>query len=139
MNRLAQSLSRVPIKYETMSFVSASKAVHVQVSPAPAIGFFIATTFFCLAAVKLQISSTWMRSAFTPRTFSSWKAAQISPASSRSFETVLIDTSYTREIDRMDDPSQSMERIWIRVAIGSLSIGHCIAYEIQNSKHYFQL
>jgi hypothetical protein len=29
-----------------MSFVSASRAVHVQVSPAPLIGFFIAETFF---------------------------------------------------------------------------------------------
>jgi hypothetical protein len=32
----------------------------------------------------------------------------------------LIDTSHTREIDRMDDPSQSMVRIWTRVSIGSL-------------------
>ena len=32
---------------------------------------------------------------------------------------VLIDTSATREIDRMDDPSQSMARIWVRLARGS--------------------
>ena len=36
--------------------------------------------------------------------------------------TVLIDTSHTREIDRMDDPSQSMERIWTRVSSGNLFI-----------------
>ena len=41
-----------------ISFVSASIAVQVQVSPAPTIGAFIAATFFCFAAVKLQISST---------------------------------------------------------------------------------
>jgi hypothetical protein len=33
---------------------------------------------------------------------------------------VLIDTSHTREINRMDDPSQSIERIWARLAGGSL-------------------
>jgi len=33
------------------------------------------------------------------------------PASTRSFDTVLIDTSVTRLIERMDDPSQSLARI----------------------------
>lgn len=32
----------------------------------------------------------------------------------------MIDTSATREIDRIDDPSQSMVRIWTRVFRGSL-------------------
>ena len=77
-------------------------------------------TFFCFAAVNDQISSTCTRRAFTPRTFSSWKAAHALPASTSSLDTVLIDTSATREIDRMDDPSQSMERIWTRVSRGSL-------------------
>ena len=36
--------------------------------------------------------------------------------------TVLIDTPTTREIDRMDEPSQSMARIWMRLASGSLFI-----------------
>ena len=52
--------------------------------------------------------------------FASWRSAQNLPASTSSLETVLIDTSATREIDRMDDPSQSMERIWTRFARGSL-------------------
>jgi hypothetical protein len=33
---------------------------------------------------------------------------------------VLIDTSTTRLIDRMEEPSQSMLRIWTRFARGSL-------------------
>lgn len=32
----------------------------------------------------------------------------------------LIDTSMTRLIDRMDEPSTSMARIWVRVLMGSL-------------------
>src|SRR5579863_471755 len=106
--------------------------VHVQVSPAPAGAALAVETFRCLQCVNAQISSHWMRRAFTFRTFSSWKAAQAVPASIRSFVTVLIDTSVTREIDRMDDPSQSMERIWTRFSTGSLFIGHCIAYAILN-------
>ena len=43
-------------------------------------------TFFCFAAVKLQISSTWTRFAFTLRTLASWKPAQKRPASSKSFD-----------------------------------------------------
>lgn len=42
------------------------------------------------------------------------------PASISSLETVLIDTPVTREIDRMDDPSQSIWRIWTLVCRGSL-------------------
>src|ERR1700730_5916112 len=136
MNHLAQSLSRPPTKYETTSLVSASKAVQVQVSPAPSTGFFIAATFFCLAAVKLQISSTWTRLAFTSRTCSLCKAAQTSPAASRSFETVLIDTSHTREIDRRDDPSQSKERIWARVSRDSLFVANGMAYVSIKSKNH---
>jgi hypothetical protein len=33
---------------------------------------------------------------------------------------VLIDTSQTREVDRRLDPSQSIERIWLRLDKGSL-------------------
>ena len=43
-----------------------------------------------------------------------------SPASTSSFETVLMETSATREIDRMEEPSTSMERIWTRLFRGSL-------------------
>src|SRR5262249_560276 len=77
-------------------------------------------TFFAFAPTNDQISSHWTRFAFTLTTVRSWKAAQNVPASTSSFETVLIDTSATREIDRMDDPSQSMERIWTRFERGSL-------------------
>ena len=34
--------------------------------------------------------------------------------------TVLIDTSARRETERIEAPSQSMARIWARLAIGSL-------------------
>ena len=47
---------------------------------------------------------------------------QAAPASLSIFTTVLIDTSHTREIDRMDDASQSIERIWTRLFTGSLFI-----------------
>jgi hypothetical protein len=77
-------------------------------------------TFFCLAPTKDQISSHWTRLAFTLRTCSSCSLAQNVPASTSSLKTVLIDTSATREIDRMDDPSHSMERIWTRLLRGSL-------------------
>ena len=36
------------------------------------------------------------------------------------FVTVLIDTSQTREIERMDEPSQSIVKICTRVSSGSL-------------------
>jgi hypothetical protein len=48
------------------------------------------------------------------------EAAQASPASISSWETVLIDTPVIRETERMLDPSQSIERIWTRVSKGSL-------------------
>jgi hypothetical protein len=48
------------------------------------------------------------------------KWIRASPASSSSFVTVLMLTSATRLMDRIDEPSQSIERIWTRVARGSL-------------------
>src|SRR5690606_1574050 len=111
MNASAYSLSRPPTSHETMSLLSLSTAVQVHVSPAPSTGCLMFGTFFCLAAVKLQISSHWTLDAFTFRTSRSCRSSQNLPASTSSFETVLIDTSATREIERMDDPSQSMERI----------------------------
>ena len=42
---------------------------------------------------------------------------QTLPAPSRIVATVLIDTSQTREIDRMDDPSQSIESIWTTLSL----------------------
>src|SRR5271157_5607632 len=94
--------------------------VQAQVSPAPSGAAFALATFFSLAYVKLQISSHWTRLAFTLRTLASWKLAQNSPASSSSFTTVLKETSHTREIDRIDEPSTSMLRIWTRLAASSL-------------------
>src|SRR3546814_9876056 len=53
---------------------------------------------------------SWTCCAFTFRTFSSWNRAQARPASISSLDTVLIDTSAVREIDRMDDlPHRSEE------------------------------
>ena len=45
------------------------------------------------------------------------------PASISILLTVLIDTSHTRETERMDDPSHSIERIWTRVSVGNLFMG----------------
>jgi hypothetical protein len=42
------------------------------------------------------------------------------PTSTNGFETVLIGASAKRLIDRIDDPSQSMVRIWVRLARGGL-------------------
>jgi hypothetical protein len=36
------------------------------------------------------------------------------------FATMLMETTITREIDRMEEPSTSMERIWTRFSRGSL-------------------
>src|SRR5436305_1496082 len=68
-----------------------------------------------------------MRFASTLWTSLSWISQQASPASTSSLLTVLIDTSHTRLIERMDEPSHSMERIWTRLARGSLFI--LIGYE----------
>jgi hypothetical protein len=96
---------------DTISLVSASIAVQVQTSPAPSGAALAVATFFCLAWQNDQISSHWIRLAFTLRTESSWIARQASPACSSSLVTVLIDTSATRLIERMDDPSHNMARI----------------------------
>jgi len=42
------------------------------------------------------------------------------PGFGQQLATVLIDTSATRETDRMEEPSTSIERIWRRLAWGSL-------------------
>jgi hypothetical protein len=65
-----------------------------------------------LGVAEDQISSHWTALKVTPRTVLSWKAAQASPASTSSLETVLIETPVIRETERMDDPSQSIGRIW---------------------------
>ena len=38
----------------------------------------------------------------------SWNRSQASPKSTRSFMTVMMDTPTTREVDRIEDPSQSI-------------------------------
>src|SRR5947208_16484832 len=58
----------------------------------------------------------------------SWIDRHASPASTSSLDTVLIDTSHTRLIERMDVPSQSIARIWVRLARGSLFMP--IRYEL---------
>ena len=85
-------------------------AVQVQISPHPA-AFWSAVARFSFAPTNDQISSACTRRDFTPRTVSSSKAAQTRPASTRCFDTVLIDTSASRAAERMDVPSQSIERI----------------------------
>jgi hypothetical protein len=50
------------------------------------------------------------------------------PASTRIFETVLIDTSHTREIDRMELPSHNMLRTWTRFS--SEQFVHALASEL---------
>src|SRR3954466_3824595 len=111
-----------------MSLVSASIAVQVHTSPAPSEAAFAVATFLSFASQNDQISADWMRRAFTPCTVSSWIDRHASPASHSSLETVLIDTSATRLIDRMETPSHSMERIVTRLARGSLFIP--IEYEL---------
>jgi hypothetical protein len=56
-----------------------------------------------------------------------------------SLVTVLIDTPTTREIDRMEEPSTSMERIWTRFARGSLFILNIMLIRpcfVKHSFHY---
>ena len=51
---------------------------------------------------------------------------------------MLIDTSQTREIDRIDDPSQSIVRICTRVSKGSLFMEFNMRLVIAFVKHSFQ-
>src|SRR6266568_6160189 len=123
MSEYAEWLSRAPTRYAITSFVSASMAVHVHASPASGLrsrmdGSFWTVFFF--APTNDQISSHCTRFASTLRTISSWNAPQTVPASAKSLLTVLIETSATRETDRMELPSQSSERICARFATGSL-------------------
>src|SRR5687767_2414470 len=52
---------------------------------------------------------------FTPRTASPWNAAQTLPVSTSSLETVLIETSAKLDTERIEFPSQSIERICARL------------------------
>src|ERR1700730_2751295 len=61
-----------------------------------------------------------MRLLATPRTVSSWNRAHTGPTAASILYTVLMLTSATRLIDRIDEPSHSMERIWTRLVRGSL-------------------
>src|SRR5277367_2772825 len=119
MRDSAASVSRLPTTQDRISLESASMPVQVHTSPAPCARCSL-LAFFCLARQNDQISSHWTRCAATSRTAWSWWATQAAPASSKSLLTVFRDTSTTRLIDRMDDPSQSIERIWTRLARGSL-------------------
>src|SRR5438552_26451 len=66
--------------------------------------------------------------------------AHARPASISSFVTVLRETSATRVIDRRDEPSQSIERIWTRLASASLFMPRIIARHPYSFKHkvYFE-
>ena len=48
------------------------------------------------------------------------------------------ETPTTRPIYRMDEPSQSMERIWTRFSVDILFITHSITERITNSRHFLQ-
>src|SRR5262249_44616773 len=126
MNSIPSPWPRSPEYQEMISFESASIPVHVQMSPDPSGAAFAFRSARALQYAKLQISSHCTLWDFTSLTFSWWKAAHTLPASIRSLVTVLIDTSHTREIERMDDPSHSMARIWTRFSMGSLFISACI-------------
>jgi hypothetical protein len=52
---------------------------------------------------------------------------------------VLIETSTTREIERMDDPSQSIERIWARLSVGNLFMALTITLALYLSSKKFSL
>ena len=54
------------------------------------------------------------------RTWIKWAVVLVSPASSKSFVTVFVNTPATRLIDHMDDPSTNMLSIWIRLTAGNL-------------------
>src|SRR5437016_6749573 len=97
------------------SFVSASNPVHVQTSPHPS-AFFSGRTFFAFAPTKHQISSACKRRTRTFRTCSLWNFAQAAPRSTRSFVTVLIETSARRLQERRLFPSTSIPRILARSA-----------------------
>jgi hypothetical protein len=93
--------------------------------PGPSVARAIGSGFRSLDVLRLRVGEgpdfidlDALR--FTLRTLASWKPAQKRPASSRSFDTVLILTSAKRETERIEAPSQSMARIWARWATGSL-------------------
>jgi hypothetical protein len=50
---------------------------------------------------------------------------------------LLIDTSATREIYRVDDTSQSIERIWTHLARGTLFMPQMPPVYTAFSRHYF--
>src|SRR5687767_3904055 len=120
MKSLAQSASRFPISQETISLESLSCAVHVHTSPASPASFLASGVFFALEPTNDHISPHCTLRAFTLRTLASWKASQASPAWISSLVTVLMLTSASLETERIEAPSQSIERIWARVSAGSL-------------------
>src|SRR3984893_213539 len=120
MSASAKAASRPPTTQDKISLLSASNAVQVQISPAPSGPALGGGTFLALAWTKLQISSHCTRWLFTPRTARSWNSAHAAPASCNSLSIVLKLTSTTRLIDRIDEPSHSMDRICERLCVGSL-------------------
>jgi hypothetical protein len=69
------------------------------------------------------------------RTVRSWKFSHAVPAAIRSLETEFSVTSQTRAVERMDEPSQSMERIWTRLSKGSLFMTSKMIYLNTIVKH----
>src|ERR1019366_4294571 len=104
IKNFARAGPRCPTKYETISFVSASMAVHVHTSPQPA-ATCSSLAVFIFAPTKLQISSHWSRRTRTLRTYSPWNAAQARPASSKSRRTVCLPTPSIRHVALMEFPS----------------------------------
>src|SRR5207253_626052 len=88
----------------THSLVSASNAVHVQVSPQPS-AFLSGLAFLALAPTKFQISSHCKRRTRRLRTYLLWYPAQASARSRSRLVTVLRATPVMRDVERMLLPS----------------------------------
>ena len=88
--------------------------VHVQVSPAPSTGRFHASDVLLLGGREAPNFVDLNALRLTFRTFASWKPAQKLRRISKSFDDGIYGTSASRETDRIEAPSQSIERIWAR-------------------------
>jgi hypothetical protein len=58
------------------------------------------------------------------------------PAFRNSLSTASYEQSTTRQIDRIDDPSQSIDRIWARLCVSSLFMTQKVTDVMAFDKHY---
>ena len=114
----------LPTAQERISLLSASKAVQVQISPAPSGAAFAVGTLRlgvndskCRRTARAG-SSHCGRCDHGTRRMATGILQQLSNVLKRDIDNALI--------DRIDDPSQSIERIWARLARGSLFIANII-------------